>query len=158
MAEDLEKYWEKRDFEKTPEPKGEVAKKHQQIFVIQKHDAHQAGLHYDFRLASEGTLKSWAVPKLMNLVNGGKNMVLAIQVEDHPLGYAQFEGTIPSGYGAGEVVIWDKGTYEMTSETDKALKFDLHGKKLQGPFILVKQAGNRWLLRQGKETERKEEK
>ena len=121
------------------------------IFVVQKHDA--SHLHYDFRLEENGVLKSWAVPKGIPSKAGVKN--LAIQVDDHDLEYADFEGEIPEGhYGAGTVEIWDKGTYEMESRKKDKIVFHLHGKKLEGRYTLLrfKKAGeNNWLLFKAKE-------
>jgi bifunctional non-homologous end joining protein LigD len=153
MAE-LAEYRRKRRFEETPEPRGKKARKDEKIFVIQKHAARR--LHYDLRLEVGGVLKSWAVPKGPSLNPGDKR--LAVQVEDHPFDYRTFEGTIPEGnYGAGEVIIWDQGTYEPEGTLTAAeqlergeLKFRLHGTKLNGSFVLVKlkpgRAKNEWLL------------
>jgi bifunctional non-homologous end joining protein LigD len=153
MAE-LAEYRRKRRFEDTPEPRGKKARKDEKIFVIQKHAARR--LHYDLRLEVGGVLKSWAVPKGPSLSPGDKR--LAIQVEDHPFEYRKFEGTIPEGnYGAGEVIIWDQGTYEPEGPLSAAeqlergeLKFGLHGTKLNGSFVLVKlkrsRGQNEWLL------------
>ncbi len=116
------------------------------IFVIQKHRART--LHYDLRLEMDGVLKSWAVPKEPSMEPGVKR--LAIQVEDHPLEYARFEGRIPEGhYGAGTVEIWDEGTYELLHRQDDLIVFNLHGRKLKGTFALVRTKwgkGNHWLL------------
>jgi bifunctional non-homologous end joining protein LigD len=155
----LSEYKKKRNFTDTPEPKGEVIKNHKKLeFVIQKH--HASRLHYDFRLELDGVLKSWAVPKGPSLDPKVKR--LAMQVEDHPYQYRTFEGTIPEGnYGAGNVIIWDKGWYELHREDDSwpaslqdglkdgDLKFILHGQKLQGSFALIKtpRMGDKaWLL------------
>ena len=145
----------KRDFEKTPEPPSQPIPKrqrarHQPIFVVQEH--HASRLHYDFRLEADGVLKSWAVPKGPSTDPTQKR--LAVQVEDHPLAYAAFTGTIPEGqYGAGKVTIWDQGTYDnlladkpvpqTVTEGIEAgrLEFALHGKKLQGQFALIRMRG-----------------
>ena len=144
----LNEYRKKRDFKTTPEPSGETtsAKKKADalIYVIQKHRATQ--LHYDFRLEWNGTLLSWAVPKGPSLDPATKR--LAMQVEDHPIDYANFEGVIPEGeYGGGTVMVWDKGTWEPESPDVNAalekgdLKFILHGKKLKGSWVLVRTRG-----------------
>lgn len=158
----LEDYNKKRNFKETSEPSGkEKASGKKLKFVIQRHAASR--LHYDFRLEMEGVLKSWAVPKGPSLNPSDKR--LAMMVEDHPYEYRTFEGSIPKGnYGAGEVEIWDEGTYEpiekvkgktddlvMRAELHKqSLKFILHGKKLKGEFALVKiknpHEDNAWLL------------
>jgi bifunctional non-homologous end joining protein LigD len=146
----LGKYFKKRDFKATPEPKGSPKLKHSQklAFVVQEHHASQ--LHYDFRLEINGVLKSWAVPKGPSLDPHEHH--LAIQTEDHPFEYRKFEGVIPEGnYGAGNVIIWDEGWYEarkgkpgedqktMQAELKKGhLTFILHGKKLKGEFALIK--------------------
>lgn len=153
----LKEYRRKRNFSKTAEPAGEVVagKKRAQTFVIQKHAARR--LHYDFRLEMEGILKSWAVPKGVPTQKGDKR--LAMQVEEHPLDYGGFEGIIPEGnYGAGTVMVWDFGIYEVLGgEPLAALKegklhIILHGKKLDGEWTLVKMRGRAegdkqpWLL------------
>src|SRR5450755_4777477 len=144
----LEEYKRKRRFEENPEPPPQVATKAGDRFVVQKHDATR--LHYDFRLEMEGVLKSWAVPKGPSLDPADKR--LAMQVEDHPVSYFDFEGTIPEGnYGGGTVMVWDVGTWEPLSPipvkgkfvpgTDAEaaamlksgdFKIRLHGKKLNG--------------------------
>src|SRR5580700_5013078 len=182
----LEEYRRKRRFDRTPEPSGEpqpaagevqdqpspVAKRtrlpkpklpqlevrpgaeHGDTFVVQKHRATR--LHYDFRLAVDGTLKSWAVPKGPSQSHADKR--LAVQTEDHPLDYANFEGKIPEGnYGAGTVMIWDRGTFHVEGNLDALrqlekgeIKFGLNGEKLRGSFVLVKlkqsEKGNEWLM------------
>src|SRR5690242_8280084 len=118
------------------------------IFVIQKHDA--TSLHYDFRLEVDGVLKSWAVPKSPSTDPRDKR--LAMQVEDHPLSYGDFEGVIPEGqYGAGPVIVWDTGPYRAEEPLSKALKdghasFWLEGKKIRGGYSLRRIGGRRWLL------------
>src|SRR5436190_6632500 len=145
-----------RDFKATPEPSGRKPKRAKlPIFVIQKHQA--SHLHYDFRLEMEGVLKSWAVPKGPSYDTTIKR--LAMMTEDHPYDYAGFEGVIPSGnYGAGNVIIWDNGTYELTEPEDGVngirqgkLAFKMYGKKMFGEWALVKikgrsPKGNEWLL------------
>ncbi|PYT51532.1 MAG: DNA ligase D [Acidobacteria bacterium] len=180
----LEEYRRKRRFDRTPEPSGEpvagkaeakpapVAKhtrlpkpklpqlevrpgaEHGDTFVVQKHRATR--LHYDFRLAIDGTLKSWAVPKGPSQSHADKR--LAVMTEDHPLDYANFEGKIPEGnYGAGTVMVWDRGTFQMEGDLDALkqlekgeIKFKLNGEKLRGSFVLVKlkhsEKGNEWLM------------
>ncbi|MBW7972059.1 DNA ligase D [Bradyrhizobium sp. BR 10289] len=141
MLQKLSTYRKKRDFEKTPEPSGKtaVAPSKQRRFVIQKHDATR--LHYDLRLEFDGVFKSWAVTKGPSLNPHDKR--LAVEVEDHPLDYGDFEGTIPEGqYGGGTVMLWDRGTWE--SDDPEAgfkkgdLKFTLHGEKLHGSWVLVR--------------------
>jgi len=113
-------------------------------FVVQKHYARH--LHYDFRLEMDGVLKSWAVPKGLPTEPGIKR--LAVQVDDHPLSYIDFEGMIPEGmYGAGKVEIWDKGTYTLRYRSTDKIEFTLHGKKLKGNYLIIKFKGNNnWLL------------
>ncbi len=147
----LTEYKKKRKFDKTPEP-GPTKKttKTGRLFVVQKHRATQ--LHYDFRLEAEGVLKSWAVPKGPSLDPTVKR--LAMQVEDHPVDYAKFEGVIPDGeYGGGTVMVWDYGTYTPENTDDVAqalkkgeLKFSLNGKKLKGSWVLVRTRDRQWLL------------
>ena len=116
------------------------------IFVVQRH--HASHLHYDFRLEMDGVLKSWAVPKEPS--GDTKVKRLAIQVEDHDLAYADFEGVIEDGsYGAGRVEIWDKGEYEMVEQSDGLLRFTLKGRRMQGPWKLIRtnfKPGDNWLL------------
>ena len=154
----LERYARKRDFSKTPEPSGAAAARtstKRLRFVVQKHRATR--LHYDFRLEADGVLKSWAIPKGPSFDPHDKR--LAMHVEDHPLDYRDFEGVIPDGnYGAGEVIVWDEGTYRLIEGTDPtaqiasgSLKFEMRGKKLHGAFALVRIKGrdgeeNAWLL------------
>jgi DNA ligase D-like protein (predicted ligase)/DNA ligase D-like protein (predicted 3'-phosphoesterase) len=133
--EPLRGYVLRRDFRSTPEPRGVEGKEEARIFVVQEHHARR--LHYDLRLASEGVLKSWAVPKGMPEKPGDKR--LAVQTENHPLEYSDFEGTIPSGqYGAGTVKIWDKGSYEIKIWKEDMIEFKLNGKRLHGKYVLTK--------------------
>jgi bifunctional non-homologous end joining protein LigD len=140
----LARYRDKRDFARTPEPSGARAAtgNGELSFVVQKHDATR--LHYDFRLEHDGVLKSWAVPKEPSL--NTKDRRLAVQVEDHPLAYGGFEGEIPEGeYGAGSVVIWDRGSWTPLGDVDEGLKdgkldFELAGERLKGKFTLVRMA------------------
>ena len=140
----LEEYYKKRNFSKTTEPKGmKVESKDKKIFVIQKHDA--SHLHYDLRLEIDGVLKSWAIPKTPPEKEGEKR--LAVQTEDHPLEYADFEGTIPEGqYGAGTVETWDKGHFLSEKISDKEILFELKGKKMKGKFALVRFKDKNWLF------------
>lgn len=170
----LEEYNKKRDKNKTPEPfTSKDIDDNALVFVVQKHDA--TALHYDFRLEVDSVMPSWAVPKGPSLDGSVKR--LAMQTEDHPLDYRHFEGVIPEGnYGAGSVIIWDKGTYFPEIEIEKGvrrqikdknegqkimhdglqkgeIKFFLNGKRLKGSFALVKTKGfppgnskNAWLL------------
>lgn len=131
----LEEYERKRNFERTKEPKAEIKHRGGKIYVIQKHDA--SHLHYDLRLEMDGVLKSWAVPKEPPTVKGIKR--LAVQVEDHPVEYANFEGVIPEGeYGAGTVEIWDKGSYILRERTEDKLVFEIQGKRLSGLYCLIR--------------------
>jgi bifunctional non-homologous end joining protein LigD len=140
----LARYRGKRDFKRTPEPRGarSVAVGGGLQYVVQKHDATR--LHYDFRLEHDGVLKSWAVPKEPSLST--KDRRLAVQTEDHPLDYGGFEGEIPEGeYGAGSVVIWDRGHWQPLGDVDESLKegkldFELDGRRLKGRFTLVRMA------------------
>ncbi len=111
------------------------------IYVIQKHSAKQ--LHYDLRLEMDGVLKSWAVPKEPPLSSVKR---LAIQVEDHPIQYASFEGVIPEGYGAGSVEIWDRGSFELLSRDKNKIKVRIAGEKLKGVYVLVRFNQRNWLF------------
>ncbi len=136
----LAEYRARRDFAKTPEPGPKRVRTKGNSFVIQKHAATRT--HFDFRLEHDGVLKSWAVTKGPSLDPSQKR--LAVMTEDHPLEYGGFEGVIPKGeYGAGPVMIWDKGTWEPIGDPDQGLakgdlKFRLHGKRLNGEFVLVR--------------------
>lgn len=156
-AGSLARYHKKRDFDETPEPRGARKKTGARLrFVIQKH--HASRLHYDFRLEADGVLKSWAIPKGPSF--DPKDRRLAMHVEDHPMDYRTFEGIIPKGnYGAGEVIVWDEGTYALSEGDDPSkeigkgkIKFVMHGKKMHGEFTLVRirgrdsDSGDPWLL------------
>jgi bifunctional non-homologous end joining protein LigD len=139
----LEKYSKKRNLSRTPEPAGKVKKTGRQRFVVQEHRATR--LHWDFRLELDGTLKSWAVPKGPPVEPGLRR--LAVQVEDHPVDYITFEGTIPKGeYGGGTVKIWDKGTFKLKRRTDDMYEFWLKGKRLNGKYALVRFKEKNWLM------------
>lgn len=155
MSHELEQYHKKRSSGKSPEPKGSRAQKSSNapIFVIQHHNA--SSEHYDFRLQVDSVLKSWAIPKGPSTDPREKR--LAIQTEDHPLDYADFEGMIPEGeYGAGKVIVWDRGTYEHRTEKDgESIDYEaaekkghisvhLHGEKLSGGYELIKMKGDNW--------------
>ncbi|HLY10583.1 MAG TPA: DNA ligase D [Planctomycetota bacterium] len=153
----LDLYQSKRDFSRTPEPRGEAGAEGQELsFYVQRHQARQ--LHYDFRLEWDGVLKSWAIPK--GISSDPRVKRLAIHVEDHPLSYGTFEGTIPEGeYGAGKVTLWDQGTWTPEGDVHEAYRrgtiaFTLHGKKLSGRWSLIRfktfpdrPAKDTWLLR-----------
>lgn len=152
----LDKYQRMRDFGATPEPRGAKAAPRSKLrFVVQKHRATR--LHWDFRIEADGVMASWAVPKGPSLDPADKR--LAMHVEDHPVEYNTFEGTIPKGhYGAGEVILWDRGTYALAEGDDPAaeiaagkIKIVMHGKRLRGAFTLVRiknkgESGDPWLL------------
>ena len=156
----LEEYARKRKFSRTPEPAPSLQEagssaQSRAFFCVQRHDARH--LHYDFRLEVDGVLKSWAMPKGPSLDPGVRH--LAVRVEDHPLEYGSFEGNIPAGeYGAGSVMLWDRGTYELLDTGVSAseqlsrgdFKFCLSGEKLHGVFALVRMKGrgkgDEWLL------------
>src|SRR5271166_5674188 len=155
----LEAYRNKRNFKATAEPKGGERLESSDIFVVQKHDATR--LHYDFRLALDGVLKSWAVTRGPSLVPGEKR--LAVAVEDHPLEYSDFEGTIAEGeYGGGSVIVWDRGAWSPIGDPHRGLKkghleFELHGQKLNGRWHLVRMRAKprekreNWLLIKGED-------
>ena len=159
----LTTYRKKRDFRKTPEPKGGGTARRRRglAYVIQKHAA--SHLHYDFRLELDGVLKSWAVPKGPSLNPSDKR--LAVEVEDHPVEYGDFEGTIPKGeYGGGSVLLWDRGTWEPSGDAHEGLRrgrlsFDLFGEKLKGKWLLIRMKGRdedrkpTWLLFKEKDAE-----
>jgi len=155
----LEQYRRKRDFTKTAEPRGARAPRRTRAlrFVVQKHAA--SHLHFDLRLELDGVMKSWAIPKGPSVVPRVRR--LAMEVEDHPIAYNSFEGTIPEGeYGGGTVMLWDRGTYEPTGGGGAAalregyakgkLDITLHGERLHGGFTLVRTRGEgeraQWLL------------
>jgi|SRR3989338_4125481 len=157
----LEIYQKKRKFNKTPEPKGVTRPRGANRFVVQKHQA--SHLHYDFRLELSDNifkvparppkpearrrvvLKSWVVPKNLPLQAGIK--YLAVQTEDHPIDYLDFQGIIPQGnYGAGKVEIWDKGKFKLIEAKPHSLKFELKGKKLNGNYVLFNLKGKNWLI------------
>src|SRR5579872_2809104 len=150
----LDDYRRKRRFERTSEPPGGKPGEPGRVFVVQQHAARRS--HFDFRLELDGVLKSWAVPKGVSLDPADKR--LAVHVEDHPVEYADFEGTIAAGeYGAGAVIVWDRGVWEPIGDPQKGyrdgkLKFHLHGEKLTGDWTLVRmrgraaEDGDNWLL------------
>ncbi len=155
MADSLERYRQKRDFTKTREPGGTLSKAKGFHYLIQKHAATR--LHYDFRLELDGVLKSWAVTRGPSLDPADRR--LAVEVEDHPVRYGSFEGTIPKGqYGGGTVMLWDQGTWEPVGDPREGLKkgdlkFRLHGERLSGEWALVRmkprdedRGRNNWLL------------
>ncbi len=149
----LDKYRAKRDFTRSPEPRGEITRRStaERFFCVQKHLA--SHLHYDLRLEHDGVLLSWAVPKGPSIDPSVKR--LAMHVEDHPVEYGEFEGVIPEGYGAGIVMLWDRGTWTPEAEDVGAalrkgdVKFTLNGFKLKGSWVLVRTRGSdgrSWLL------------
>lgn len=161
----LKKYKKKRDFSKTPEPeasgsfckeiekkyKGKIQKKGRPLYMV--HDHHSRRRHHDLRLEMEGVLKSWAIPRLIDLKDLHAKK-LAIQTEDHPLAYGYWEGEIPEGnYGAGKSLIWDSGSFEIVDhKKDKKLIVTIKGKKLKGTFVLIHfRPGKEWLFFKKKE-------
>src|SRR2546426_1096386 len=142
----LTDYQRKRDFRRTPEPKGKQPKTEEtRRYVVHRH--HATRLHWDVRLEIRGILASWAVPNGPPLEAGKRR--LAVHTEDHPIEYLTFHGVIPDGYGAGTMTIWDSGTYELLEEKDDELKLRFAGKRLQGEWVLVKtrqNEGRDWLM------------
>ena len=143
----LDEYQRKRSFDHTQEPSGTVnnsKSSENNAYVIQKH--HATHLHWDLRLEMDGVLKSWAVPKEPPVDKGIRR--LAVQVEDHPLDYANFAGTIPEGeYGAGTVEIWDKGTYVLIDRKPNKIIFEIMGERLKGTYCLIRfKEDKNWLL------------
>lgn len=153
----LETYHKMRDFRRTPEPRGKVAKRNLRRFVVQEH--HASMLHFDFRLEIGGVLKSWSVRRGPSLDPAERR--LAVETEDHPVEYAEFEGVIPEGeYGAGRHMLWDEGRYELVDADDAdaaheagRLKFRLNGRKLRGEFNFIRMGGRegQWLLIKGRD-------
>jgi bifunctional non-homologous end joining protein LigD len=145
VAKKLAEYEAKRDFKKTPEPGAKVPRKVTKAprFVVQEHSARR--LHWDFRLEKDGVLVSWAVPK--GIPPDPKKNHLAVRVEDHPLDYIDFAGEIPQGeYGGGTVKIWDSGTYETHKWSDREVMVTLHGKRVQGRYVLFQTDGKNWMI------------
>ncbi len=145
MAKKLAEYEAKRDFKRTPEPGARAPRKGARAprFVVQEHHARR--LHWDFRLEKDGVGVSWAVPK--GIPPDPKKNHLAVHVEDHPLEYFKFAGEIPKGeYGGGQVLIWDEGTYVPIKWSDREVMVDLHGKRLQGRYVLFQTRGNDWMI------------
>lgn len=138
----LSEYNKKRDFKKTKEPKPKVkpssnSTKRKLTYAIQKH--HASHLHWDLRLEMNGVLKSWAIPKPVSALRTKGTKRLAVQTEDHPMGYEKFKGEIPKGeYGGGKVEIWDSGKYELKNQDKKKIEIIIYGKKLSGNYVLVK--------------------
>ncbi len=146
----LSEYRAKRDFKRTKEPSGQARVRGADYprFVIQKHDATR--LHYDLRLEMDGVFKSWAVTKGPSLDPRDKR--LAVEVEDHPLDYGDFEGVIPEGeYGAGTVEIWDSGTYEAESWAENKIVVRFKGKRCRGRYALLRMNGKNWIVMRLKE-------
>src|SRR5438552_2901126 len=145
MADKLGKYRAKRDFAATPEPTGgeRTSPDGEGRFVVHEH--HARSLHWDLRLERDGVLASWAIPK--GIPADPKRNHLAVHVEDHPLDYIDFAGKIPAGeYGAGEVSIWDHGTYEVEKWTGREVKVVLQGERLQGRYVLFQTDGDNWMM------------
>lgn len=152
----LTEYKNKRDFDKTNEPKPSLKHEGKKLkYSIQEHNA--SHLHWDLRLESGGVLKSWAIPKSPLEINDGKTKRLAVQTEDHPIEYWNFKGKIPEGnYGAGTVKIWDKGDYTQEKFSNNEIIIKIKGKKLNGKYILLKtnygkKPNKSWLFFKGKD-------
>ena len=144
-AEKLATYRKKRDFDITPEPSPDVepGPSDQPRFVVQEH--HARAMHWDFRLERDGVLVSWAVPK--GIPPDPSVNHLAVQTEDHPLSYIDFEGEIPKGeYGGGDVMLWDHGTYELSKWEPKEVIVTLHGRRVEGRYALIKTRDKQWLM------------
>lgn len=143
----LEKYEKRRRFNRTPEPAPKARKVGRNRFVVQEH--HASRLHWDFRLEIDGVLKSWAVPRGPPEEPGIRR--LAVEVEDHPVDYVTFEGTIPKGeYGAGTVKIWDKGSFKLKRRTNDIYEFWLKGGRLNGKYNLIRFKEKNWLMLKSK--------
>ena len=145
MADGLDAYRAKRDFEATPEPAGDPAAEPEDLprFVVQEHSAR--AMHWDLRLEREGTLASWAVPK--GIPADPKRNNLAVRTEDHPLEYLDFHGVIPAGhYGAGTMKIFDRGTYELHKWRDKEVMVTFHGERVRGKYVLFRTGGKNWMI------------
>lgn len=139
----LDEYASKRRFEETPEPEPEYEETGKSRFVVQEH--HASHLHWDFRLEMDGVLKSWAVPKGPPEAPGIRR--LAVQTEDHPIGYIDFEGEIAEGnYGAGMVTIWDSGAFDLEERDEKKLVFTLHGDRMNGGYALIHTREDQWII------------
>jgi len=144
----LDDYARKRHFRRTPEPSPKVTKRQQNRFVVQEHHARR--LHWDFRLELDGALKSWAIPRGPPEEPGIRR--LAVEVEDHPVDYITFEGSIPKGeYGAGTVKVWDKGKFKLKRRTIDIYEFWLKGKRLVGKYTLVRFKERNWLMLKSKQ-------
>ena len=144
MADGLDAYRAKRDFEATPEPAGEQPAPEERLrFVVQEHSAR--AMHWDLRLEHEGTLASWAIPK--GIPADPKRNNLAVQTEDHPLEYLDFHGEIPAGhYGAGTMKIFDRGTFEVHKWRDKEVMVTFHGERVRGKYVLFRTDGKNWMI------------
>jgi DNA ligase D-like protein (predicted 3'-phosphoesterase) len=156
-ADPLSQYKRKRKFDKTPEPEGKEDGENKHRFVIQRHKAKRAGEHFDLRLENdEGAMSSWSIPK--HKLPSGKEKLLAVKTEDHPLEYRAFEGTIPEGeYGAGEMSVHDSGTYEPAAWSESKIVFRLKGKKEKGAYKLFRTDGKRWMIMAAKDEDIKKE-